>query len=291
MNLPREYYPVIEMNYRRLIGNQKLTALIAKERLLSFKPDQIHGAGKKNTITHYEQKLVTEIISYFNDAVFFHDEQTLNKLKEFKLSSNVLRWFVNLSPMQDQFEIIRKHNIGIDTFYGFTLIRDYLNSKFKNEMYMYFKTVTHDNVRMSPLSKQIIKAKQKRKYYGPEHESKKFNFDTILDGLINHGVEAIGLLELSKNEPGMKTFFRLSRGNTESLILSKFVKECFFFDEKAITSTKFLGIIYDLLSLLILDRIFISETDFLNSHKRLYQSYKSFDAYKAKKIRSILFPK
>lgn len=50
----------------------------------------------------------------------------------------MLRWFVNLSHLQEQFEIIRKNDIGIDTFTGLRLITGYLNTKFKNELLMHF---------------------------------------------------------------------------------------------------------------------------------------------------------
>jgi hypothetical protein len=283
MNLPRAYYTVFEMRYRELIGEQKKLAQAAKERLLSYKPSQLQSTATKNTITDYKLELGVKVISYFNDALFFHDDETLNKLKEFKLPSNVLRWFVNLSHLEEQFESIRRNDIGIDTFTGLRLITGYLNTKFKNELLMHFRTEIHDNVRMSPLSKEIIKARQKRRYYGIEREPKKNTFDRILNSQINEGTRVIESLKSPKN------FSRFARGNTESILLRIFVEECFDYDEKALTKTKFLSIIYDLLSLLILDRVFITENQFLNSHKRTYQSYKNFDAYKAKKIRSILF--
>lgn len=289
MNLPQSYYTVFEMKYRELMGEQKKLAQAAKERLLSFKPNLMQGPAKKNIITNYELELAIEISIYFNNAVFFHDDQALNKLKEFKLPADVLRWFVSLSEIQDQFELIRKHNIGIDTFYAITQIKNYLNSKFKNELTMHFQAVKHDNVTMSPLSKEIIKTKQKIKSYGPELESKKNNFETIINSQINKGAKVFESLEVPNKKSGIKTFYQFSRGNTESLFLRIVVEDCFYYDEKTMTKTKFLSIIYDLLSLLIQDRVFITEDQFINSHKRIYQSYKNFDAYKAKKIRFILF--
>lgn len=286
MKLPSYYYPQMEMKYRELLDQKNAIADKANKQLLSVDPEVIKTEARKHNLQDEIKEIMFYVIfKYFEEALFFHTDQTLAKLKYLKVSPSVIRWFVSLSKIHEQFDVLRKEGIKVDSLLAFSYIKAYLKSKFSVDIFLQFKTVNHDGVRMTILSKELIKLRAKKRINGNDLLASQLNYCSA--ELKN----VLVTFPFNKQNPTRDKLFEFSRGKTEAYYLQKLLDECFDYDHQTMTISRFLSLAYNLLSLLIQDRIFIKEEEFLSSRRRLYQSYKSFDAYKAKKIRSLIYPK
>lgn len=291
MNLPDEYYPLMEINYRKMLEEQKIIAYKATRQLLNIDPEVVKKEAKKRKLDgEIEEIILVAIFTYFDEALFFQTDQTLAKLKFLNVSPLALRWFISYKDLHKQYEIINEKGIKIDYLLAFTYIKSYLKIKFSHDLLMSYASTIHDGVSMTELSKEIILLKSKRRRSSDNLKRYKNQFEFLLNNLVNQFISLPQQYEgLDKFD--ITTFYKFSRGKTEFYFLKKLLEECFDYDQNSISHTEFLSIIYDLMSLLIQDRFIIDEVEFLSSRKRTYQSYKSFDAYKAKKLRSLIYPK
>ena len=291
MNFPDEYYPLMEIKYRKMLEEQKIIAYKATRQLLNIDPEVVKKEAKKRNLDgEIEEIILVAIFTYFNDAVFFQTDQTLAKLKFLNVSPPVLRWFISFKELHKQYEIISKKGIKIDYLMAFTYIKSYLKTKFDHDLLMNYASTIHDSVTMTELSKEILLLKSKRRNSGENLTRYKNLFEFLLNNQVN---QIISLYQKLDQEVrfDITTYYRFSRGKTEFFFLKKLLEECFDYDQNSLSHTEFLSTVYDLVRLVIQDRFIIDETEFLSPRKRIYLSYKSFDAYKAKKIRSLIYPK
>lgn len=283
----------MELPYRDVIENQKSSAKVAKDSLLALDLKGItFYFGKPRTKFKTEYFLLVVIIQYFNDAVFFHDDETIKKLKEFKFKPLVLRWFVSVSDIHEQYEIIFKSGIKIYASAAFNIIKSYLKTKLSQELLRSQKDLntSHDHIRMTQLTKDLILLKGRKKYSGSKPAHYKGIYDYLLNYQLNQFVNLPMAIGNQTEKFDINTFIQISKGKTETLLLKLLLEECFVYDKKKISKTKFLSIVYDLFGLIIQDRVFIDEATY-NEIKEGESTYKSFQSYKAKTMKAIIYPR
>ena len=291
MSIPQEYYVIREMQYQEMLTEQKLIAETAKQILLSIEPKGLYNKTAESGEQIKPEYLLVRIVNeYFKEAVFFHDAKTLEKLQQLKLKPQVLRWFISLKDIHDQYESIRNNHIKIDVILAFTFIKTYLSSKLLKELLLNALPHTRDGVEITQLTNELINLKSRRKYSGPNPAKSKKLFQHLLNNAVNEFI-AIPVDEFGMKKFEIKTFIQFSRANTESIFLKLLLEECFEYDSKTMSETKFLSIVYDLFRVILQDHALITESDFFYGKNRSYQSYKSFKSYQAKKLRSIIYPK
>lgn len=294
MNTPLYYYPNMEMKYRIMLDEQKSIAAIAKEKLMAIDPILLNDFPNPNQDDDYKYGIVNKIREYYSKALFFHDEETLDKIKQLHLVTNAskfndkTRWFVSLEEIHQQYQIIREHDIKVDSLQAYNIIKVHLASKFLREILMEYLPTTRDEIRMSQITKGLINLKSRRKYAASNPKSNNNPHEILINFAINE------FAKLHDDKSGMDikfdmdTFINLSKGKTESLCLRILVEECLSYNENKLSKTKFLGIIFDLMKLIMPDRNFMDEKTFDFTPDLSYKSYTSF---KAQVLKKILYPK
>ena len=291
MSIPPEYYIIREKQYLEMLAERKVMAETAKQILLELDPkDLATRISESGEEIKKEYLIGLTVYEYFKAAIFFHDSETLKKLADLDLKSQVLKWFIPLSDLDAQYKYIQSNEIKIDVILAFDIIKFYLSSKILKELQLISFPITRDNIVIPQATNELINLKSRRKYYDPYPVKFKTPFQYLINDLIDQFIaipaDAVGMKKFDT-----KTFIDISRGKTESLFLGCLIKECFEYDPKTITKTKFLTIVYDLFRIILQDHVLITVHDFYFGKNGSYQSYKSFESYQAKKLRAIIYPK
>lgn len=294
MNLPLAYFPLMEIKYMQLLEEQKMIALSAKEKLMSIYPELMNQFPSLIPNDDPKYEIAIEVRRYYGEALFFHDKESLNKLKELKIVANAVkfknisRWFVTIQDIHNQYEEIRSKSIRTDRLLAYSVIKMYLIAKFSRELLTIYTPTIRDEIRMPQLTKDLINLKKRREYSGTNPKNYKSFYEVLLNNSINEFTQ-IPIEEFDLNfKFDIDSFIDISKGKTESNFLRILVEQCFSYNEKEISKTKFLSIVFDLLKLLMPDRELMDEETFdLTSHL----TYKSYDSYKAHVLKKILYPK
>lgn len=292
MKPPLYYYPHMEMKYAELIDNQKRIAAVAKEKLMGFDPELVNKQEISSEFDDLKFEIANQARLYYRDAIFFHDAEALNKLKQLKLTTtevkfeNISSWFISLHDIHQQYEIIRRHNIKIDSLLAFNIIKAHLFSKFLKDILMEYAPTIRDETRISKLTKDLINLKNRRNYSGSTPKT----YKNVSEILLNNAVNEFEKIPNDKLDFDLKydiyAIINLSKGKTEPSYLKILLEECFAYDEKKISKTKFLSIVFDLLKLLMPDRNLKDEETFDNAS---HLTYKSYNSYKAQALKKILY--
>ena len=290
MNLPLGYFPLMEIKYMQLLEEEQKVAASAKERLMSI--DTKGGKVSVSDDLKYEHAIAAR--QYFINAILFQDEEALNKLRDLNLVAretkfqSLIKWFISLEDIHAQYDIIRQNNIKTDRLLAYRFIKAYLVSKFAKEISMIFIAIKRDDVFMSQLTEDLIKLKKRRKYSGSDPKRNKNVYELFL----NFSVNELARFSFEDFDINLKfnidTFINVSKGKTEAIYLRLLMEECFDYNLKEINDTRFLGIIFGLLKLLMPDRKLMDEESFYEASQL---TYKSYDAYKAQVLKKILYPK
>jgi len=290
MSLQHEFNIIREIQYQAMLGEQKVIAEIAKQSLLAFQPEDLNsGTVESEEEIEKGYSLAWTVYEYFRDTIFFHDAETIKKLQQLSPKPDVLNWFISLKDIHDQYEFIRKNDIQIDALLAFDIIKIYLASKVLKELNLIALPTTRDGIVITQGTNELINLKSRRKYYHPNPVKSKSLFQELLDTTVNE-IIAIPVEEVGMKKFDIKTVIDMSRGNTESIFLKPLLEECFEYDRKTISKTKFLSILYGLFKIILEDGRLITESDFDDTERR-YLAYKSFQSFQAKKLRSIIYPK
>ncbi len=289
MNLPEAYFSLSHSKWLEKLAEQRNLANAAKNELLSLDIEKLKAdyANKEwNNKTNY---LIAVIVyRYVKEAIFFPDQEAINMIKALNYKYEVLRWFISLESLFEQYELIRKHNIQIDTLTAWTFLNSFLGSKIQYEIFKYHLTTTHDNTQMTQLTKELILLRGRKKYSGSDPK----RYKNLFEFLLNDKVKEFISIPIKEFNLGLNfdinAFIDLSKGKTESSFLRVLVDECFQYDEKKLSKTKFLAIIFDFIKLLVPDRNFMDEGAFIEA---AHLTYKSYDSYKAHVLKKIIYPK
>lgn len=233
MKPPLYYYPHMEMKYCVMLEEQKRLAAAAKEKLMGFDPELVNKQKISNEFDDPKFEIANQARLYYRDAIFFPDDEALNKLKQLRLTTsevkfrNISRWFISLHDIHKKYEIIRQHNIKIDSLLAFNFIKAHLFAKFLKEILMDYAPTIRDETRISKLTKDLINLKGRRQYSGGEPKT----FKNISEILLNNAVNEFAKIPNEKLELELKfdidAFIDISKGKTESGYLKVFLEECF----------------------------------------------------------------
>ena len=271
MNEPLCYYPHMEMKYRVLLDEQRKIATSAKDRLMSIDSNFVIQSPEINEFDNPKYGIANEVRRYFCEAVFFHDDEAIEKLKQLKLVTsdvkfnNLSRWFIPLEDIHLHYQGIRQHNIRIDSLYAYTLIKAHLASKFFNEILMLYTSTIRDEIRMSKLTKDLINLRNRREYSSSDPKTYNDLYEMLINNAINEFIKLQNKSLAIDLTYDIKTFIELSKGKTEAFYLRVLLEECFSYDERKMSKTKFLAIIFDLFRFLMPDRIFMDEKTFFET--------------------------
>ncbi len=296
MSRQHEYYIINEMHYQAMLAAQRVNAETAKHKLLALEPqDLISKTDIFGEEIKKEYLLVRIVNQYFDDAIFFQDSEVIKKLKLFHLKPAVLRWFISLKDIHIEYEFIRKNNIKIDALFAFTLIKLFLKAKLLNELLLNAVPATRDGTKITQLTNELINLKSRRKYSGANPPNYKNDFYRKMNEAANEFM-AIPLDEFGMEQFDIHTFLQISRGKTETIVLKLLLEQCFEYDPSTMSRTKLLSTVYGLFRLLLQDRLLVTKNDFFDKKrgpdkKGLYESYKRFETYQAKTLKSIIYPK
>lgn len=285
MNKPEEYRIFPHFLFLESINKMRERAIQAKNLFLAiekYKPDlnnlkmeELDDATYLNTIC---------IIQCYKDFIFFPDEQILDKFKALGYKKHISSWLISIDVLNDHFDKICLKKIKVDRYLAIHFIKAHLCIKFINDIGLAVTPTTRDEVNMTASSEEFIKLVNRRKYSNSDPKRFKNPLEVSLNQLLRN------VLEFTSGEVNEKSLVAITRGKTD-VCIQKLVAECFEYDKKHMSSAKFFSIIYDLIAVIMPDKNFITSENFFTSKKRTYQSYDNFDAYKAKKIRSIVNPK
>ncbi|MBK7307485.1 MAG: hypothetical protein IPI88_10900 [Chitinophagaceae bacterium] len=191
MKPPLYYYPHMEMKYAELIDNQKRIAAVAKGKLMGFDPELVNKQEISSEFDDLKFEIANQARLYYRDAIFFHDAEALNKLKQLKLTTtevkfeNISSWVYPTSCIHQQYEIIRRHNIKIDSLLAFNIIKAHLFSKFLKDILMEYAPTIRDETRISKLTKDLINLKNRRNYSGSTPKTYKNVSEILLNNAVN----------------------------------------------------------------------------------------------------------
>lgn len=273
-------YDLIEKDYSELLGLQQTLANLQKPYFVDINPNAINAKSlmllKK---INPEYAKIVSMHQYYSNAVLFHDNDILKRLKELKFPISLKKWFISIDDIHKQYEFIISNKIKIDKFAAFIYIKGFLVEKYRHEIQMKYVSTINDKTPMPQLTKDLIALKKRRAYSGGDPKTYKNVYDVLLNAKIIE-LEQLPLAKINpRDQSNIDFFIELSKGNSE-VYLKKLLEECFEYDHDAIDKTHFYGIVYGLFAVIMQNRRFISEEDFDNSSHYRESSYKSFLSFK-----------
>lgn len=280
MTIQHEYFILSEMHFRELLESQRKSAVVAKSGIMALDPIEIEKEYPNPECKDQVKALVgQQVYEYFKEAVFFHDDETLSKIKSLGFTKKDLSWFIPLEDLLEQFAIIRQNKIKIDSFLAFILIKGHLCLKFYHEaMKSHFGTI-RDDIRMTEITKALVLHRNRRKYSGSDPNKYKSVLDFLLTAMIN-GLQDIEIFKQDK-----ETFLDFSKGKTEPNILRFLLEDCFQYDETSMKKTSFFSNVFELFKLILPDRNLMDVETF----DQRDIAYKSYNSYKAKTLKKIIY--
>jgi hypothetical protein len=223
----------------------------------------------------------SDILLYLNyvhsELVFFANEEILQKLRQFGLKNEQLRWFIPIHEINKQFDSINENGVFVNKYTALAYIRFHLFYKFYRDLHAY-PSINEHNTKNYPLFVANLK---RRVDHSNKTASKKVNeFDDYINNLLCG-------FNNSRIPFDLNTHAKYSRGATEYGILRKMLEECFEPYEKKMKPAKIRSIVFDLFKLILNDDYKMEdfETFIYNSKKR----EENYNNYKAKVLRRILY--
>ena len=141
---------------------------------------------------------------------------------------------------------------------------------------------------MTKLEHDAIKLKMKIKYAkGGELSNYKTPFDDHFYSLYKK-IRESSHEDTSKPLSDIKHLKRMFAGKVEDIWLRIVVDDCLTYDKNKMTQTCFFSHVYNLFQLIVQDRRSIDYKTYDNEKR---QSYKSFESYKCKVVKQIIYPK
>lgn len=230
-----------------------------------------------------------KLLSIHKALLFFPDKEILERFAKYYGCSfeEINKFFVSYEDLNKCFEEIEKTGIHIDKVEAILMIKGYLAFKFSMGYVQQSYQVTRDKVKMSSLSNELIKLKKRRENSKSNQKLNKNSFKEFLNQLATLG-ESMNKGEKGdwKISLGLDNIIKISRANTEKIFIKQMVLDCFEYKHLKMKKSKFRSTIYDLLRL-ILTKDWISEDQFDEIQD---VSYKSWEWYRAKKVRVLLQP-
>src|SRR5580698_5880607 len=91
------HFQLDSINYERYVSHLNYNAKVAREELLQLKPPKIRS---------YNPKFRDTLIKCYQGLKVHPDDEVLAKFKEFEFGEALLRWFIPLKEIEEQFSII-----------------------------------------------------------------------------------------------------------------------------------------------------------------------------------------
>ena len=219
------------------------------EQSAEFKKDFLK-IGKSEITAVGREKFLQLIILAHDYLLFSNNEEVTKKLKFLCLPNTLIRWFISLEEIIEQFDIINKKGVEIDKLDVLITITTHLKLKFRNDLLLWDKQYyIRDGVYVNNATKSL-KAIIKRKKDNGGKDPKTFKNEE--DYLLNK--------EITKNivttNGGLTNdiIIDFSKGRTDRYLLQFMLENAFSYDTEKFVKTKFLAIVYNIFRIVMQDR-------------------------------------
>ncbi|HTB51785.1 MAG TPA: hypothetical protein VK718_03345 [Ferruginibacter sp.] len=290
MELLDEFIRMKDIEYIALVEKEKSKAEKAMQHLLSDEKrmkaqeiiEKILSNEEKGKQSNERAVLVLFIWPFYESLILFRNEELIIRLKEFQFTDAVLRWFVSIDEINQQFDLIIQKGIKIDKVFALNCIKDYLKGKFVNDTMYWVSGIYKDGktpVNLLTKTAILVNDRKKNSARNPKTTS------NPMDSYIGEAMNKFDQYAQSQNEFNIG-FIELIKGKTEKLHLKILLENCFdYHGMKKPSKTKFLNAVYDLFRIVINDyNLPTTENEFKNISGFYNNKIERFKAIKLKKI-------
>lgn len=214
---------------------------------------KISSLDTNDILREYSKLRMASLYKFIHEnLMFFEDKHLLDFFNKLGVKKDVLRWFVTLDEIQEQFRIIESR--GIQVYKAFVLqnIRCYFDGKFSIELlYLFTEPAIHDEVTMTNLTKTLIDIKRRM---GTPKKLKN-EFEVSLYELINIGDKLYDKFSIDR-------FIEITKGKEQKIFIKDILEKGFEYNKKLINETEFYNAVYDLFKIIMKDKVFEDEAEF-----------------------------
>lgn len=266
------------------LAKMKAEAVIAKEKIFSAEFDKFKEYPNDDKMV---ESFIKDIIKYLKIFCFNHDDEIIERLKQFHIKESTLRWFTLAEDIVKEIRIMEdEHGVIKTPNSKFALIRLHLEWKVAFHLLLEFGFTFVDDrnverIKPSIIFERKIKNEKRRKKIKGYTDDINGWFDAIIDNIQE---TAIGFYE--SRQEGISQYQKQLNGSTNELI--SIFSLAYFKD--TISTRKYCKLLFPLLKLVFKDNELLSEIEFDEKPSEKY-SYKSYSDYMAKRVIKILTKK
>lgn len=183
LSIPTTYKALEDFSYDDLINLITSESDQAKRELLDFNIAELSLPMTKERTAY--------IFSLFHKLLFLRDQELLEKLQEFGLTQNELRWYIPLEELMEQFTIIENYGIKLDRFGIILNVYSHILTKFQNDCQLTTGAfVKWDGIKVNNLTKYFKNLKLRReKNDGENPKIFKGDMDYNINKVLNSTIE------------------------------------------------------------------------------------------------------
>lgn len=291
MKYSEEQYEYLNRFYSTEYEKDKILAKIFRTDLFdienSYEEAKLEFKRDLNTDLSFTVFLAAKLLAIHKALLLFPDNEIVEKFAKYCRISieEIKKFFISYENLEKHFKQIEEKGIRINKADLILEVKAYLGLKFSMAYAGNLFPTVRDNTKMSKLSDEFIKLRKRRKDSGSNPKRYKNVFEIFLNQSVNDFEKIPGDEDLGIGmEFNLDNMIEISKGRTERIFIKHIIQECFEYEHTGLTKTKFRAAIYDLIGEIITKK-WITEDEFDEIRD---VSYKSWDSYKAKKVKNLL---
>jgi hypothetical protein len=277
--VPEMLKPILEKeenDFQERITSLKKQALEEKLAIEECEPQKLLEMRRANFPFYFELLSNTCFC-----LALFSGMAVTDKLTKLGVSAKVLKWFVDLEDIEEQFALLSSKDIIVLKNHALQLIHIHLHSKIQAQMLNdYHLIIGEAENKKEEILRELRKIFRRREYGKTRLSRFKGDFDLEMNGQIAK-IENV----VKSQKKAKKFFFNSFDGKTEKFYLRELM-DCFIRPE-GMSGSQFAAAIYGLMTLLLKDenKEIMSKDEFWDQEDALYgNNYNRYLASRYKKI-------